>query len=1418
MAQEMKEIIKDGILIYRLSFGNTITSPNQNLKTLLIEQGLQKEFSDGSNSYYLTLRGIKVNRKIYQPTEIEAEVDFMQKTTDAAGKETTEAPSFSDVTALLLNRQVKVEILHVDRVINTTKTLEYIDSSTVAENCYVYELNPQLKHDVNGSKMYVKLNIFSMDKLMTLNKYSKAYVARKLGEGILEPESLNFGTIKEGVPLIETDYSGQRFLQYPNGDKSAEFIQPYLVQYNESFYDFMVRTANRCGEFLYFEDGKLILGLPDSNGTTTIDEYDSVTVQKITGDPLEIKAYRRDSVKDGNGTEGKLNQSVIERESTGFPFDAFPEYISSNSELATDEYIFPLYKDKFSNQEREMYYDGDGHHVAMAHIIPIFRTLLANDTAGVSGLISSLIKHAIVSEGIMNVKALLQVGTANDEGFEKYLKDYEKKTEQHEGDETVQFAALVSHSWTNIHYYNDIHKHEVNQQRKIICINMGTNYIPVKLGQEIKVPDLEDSYVVIQIQQISEEAWSRDYEKYETIAADKFTGKRFQKIYAIPSYNDGLKDQFIPPVQPVPMIRKVGPQTAFVTDNEDPKRQGRVRIAFPWQSESGGLKNQLDEAKQQLEEVSISKGKLMEKKMELLDRQTALKNRLDELKQYVNATNEERIDMLKEKANEKETINKNITNLKTNKEILQTKIDKLEKNQSKDDKNEIIIKEYKAKIREIDNEIADKNAQIEDIDMQVSEMKEAAKEHDEKKGNHSAYKDIEKDNVIIKKYKDAYDTVSQQYREAAADYERKEAEIDLKTAERDKVVEAIKEEIIDMSTPWVRIASPMATPGGGTFFRPQNGDEVLVNFDCDNIERPYVVGSLFSKNNLTPDEYLYRKSAPEIQWKDISMSLMSPNGHHITFTDPKGGGKFISNALSPGIGFYASVLPGLSDINDMGENFKELAGGIHIGDTYGLYEIEMNSHKRAIVIQSPFGTVDINAFSGITISAPNGNVKIQGKNITLEAGNKITMLSGKNILDPEIEDPEGKANTVGKAIVGTIDTVLAVGVAPDFIESIVDFSLIRHIVEVFARPVDGTLLLKSKRYLKLEAGLGNATIRPDRYANEVKLKKESSELFFRTLLDCVNHISSTVDIFYSSYRSLWKKGYERREAYMDSASIYLKHNTNPNIVSLVQGLTEWKDDAIKADDYNDCFKELKLFDDNVVLFNNEEMFNNIKKDAVSYGRAVLDILLLGKSIKKLFDDAPDTYLGDNVNAKDLMVRALTEIYPEVKDWEGLYDDDMDFFLKTPEADPDDDPFASERKTAFKRKLLLSFLDKVSHSAANEGNKYFKTNYSMDAVIKTKTLNQEYYWKRQIINMDHYWQKSKLWRTIVENTISKFADKFMSNFAPLDRDIWIDKPYGQILFSDQEGSTLNFQKGGLKEEKNSNIGTFDYLKKTLMGIK
>ena len=1393
----MEEVKK---FIYRLTFGNVIATTGDQPKELLLDQGARTTISDGKNSYYVTLCGVKVNRKIYQPTEIEAELDFTQETTDAQNQKETTAPKFSDIKGFLLQREVTLDIADQEKKDDDGNPLTY----GVARNCYVYETTPQLKRDVNGTKMYVKLSIFSVDKLMTLNKYSKAYVARKLGSEILQPESLRFGLVKEGEPLIESDIEHLQYLKYADGDESYEFIQPYLVQYNESFYDFLVRTANRCGEFLYFEDGTLVLGLPDSTAET-IKNFNAVTIVERSADPFKISAYARDSVKDGigavkgsedakNGGGIELNISAIAREDTGFPSDVFPQYISSNAELAQDDYIFPLYKDKFTNKNREQNYDGNASQIALARVMPFTKTMLANEASGTE-IVGTLASAIIVGEGVSGGLAFKQSLTVNGEKGKQYMEPLKGKGEQYSKDKAVQFGTLNPEGWTTLNYYKDILQHEEAQQRQIVCIDLGTSHYDVKLGQKVKVDGLDEEYVIIQIQQFAENEWNNDYDRYGTMADDKYAGTRSLKIYAIPGYGD-TKKQFIPPVHPVPVIRKVGPQTAFVTDNEDPKYQGRVRVAFPWQSLGGAERDELDKVSTNIRTLTKTIQDCENNKKILLTRSTKTKELLDELKKYVNASKEEREAMLQRK--------------KDKLQGLKCGLDMMKRFRHGFDKE----KEEK--------DIKAKEDEISLYEQAISDFEAAAKEHDQKKGS-ADYQDPENDNTVICRYSTSYKNDTQEYHKAEAD--RKQAEEDKKKKEevRKKLVAHIDSDVKAIATPWVRIVTPMATPGGGTFFRPRVGDEVLVNFENDNIERPYVVGSVFSKNTLTPDEGLYRKAAPEMQWKDISMSMMSPNGHHITFTDPKNGGSFLSNLISPGLGFYGSIF----GYNNILPNAKDLAGGIHIGDRYGIYEIQMRSDKRAIDIKSPFGTVNIDAFSGISISAPNGNVNIKGKNITLEAGNKINLISGKNIADPGIGDPEGKANYTGLVLTGIVGGIGG-AVTDMFLSSVVDLSYIRHVVEVFVRPVDGTLKLKSKRYLMLEAGKGNATIRRDRYALDVEGKKDIEQEFFKAMLACVKLISEKIDLFYDTYETMWIDGYKKKTAYFKQAGWVLKDEKNPNLAEMAFNASEWDDEKITQDTFESHFAETGiLFREGTkhdqITTSPILKFDYLKASAKAYAESAFQIYHHVKQYNQMLNESeldlgPFDWLQSccreavkEVDTKCLWATGWKRIFAEGNE-DQLFND----FITNPKADR----FSSQNKKFFKRKVLMCFLDFVGKHPSNVTGKFLECNLIMDKVLQSESMRQEYYWNRTVLNFDRdkKLQRHSFWRAVLDSTFLAAWKKFKSNFAPFDTDIWNDKVDGQILFSEHENSTLNFQGEGLHEENSSNIGTLDHLKKELMAIK
>ena len=1436
MADEETKIITYDSFNYSLTFKNTITAPADNLEEVTLEQGTDVKLKEGDNLYLLTLQNVKVSKKIYQPIEIEADLDFMQLFLFNSDSTKHQAPSFKAVSALLLQRQVELKVCFDKKEI-----------FTVAENCYVYELKPQLKNDVNGTRMNVKLRIFSMDKRMTLNKYSKAYVGRKLGSGILKPESLEFGKKADGKsPLVETDITGLMHLIYPDQSdefKSFERIQPYLVQYNESFYDFLVRTSNRCGEFLYFEDGKLTLGLPlvkDEIKTTTeetkdpitnkvtkkekkewikkevvvIPNFDSVVIKEVGTDPLIVNDYVRDSMKDGF-LIGDLNHSVIKKLDNGFPKDAFPGQLSRNAELSNDEYNFLLINDKFSSLKREALYDK-----------PIYKTM-----NGLKALMTGekLVGSVIglgVQEGLLAMGSNSQAGNTNKAMQKNNIDPYIEKKEQTRGDTAVvQFASINDKGWITNQFYNDIHQKETELGRQIIRIDMGTFFAPVKLGQKIRVNGLDGNYIIIEIQTTSE-----DY-------ANGHAGRRQQTICAIPTVGDGKNETYYPPVQPVPVIRKSGPQTAFVTDNNDPKYQGRVRVAFPWQTLNEGLKNQLEEASQSLEQTEEEKEKLTsgmrQMKLEVWD---AIE-RLYALINYVKASPAEREKMLVAKKLEIETLENEIRKLMQDKTELENKqFPPLEVPTEPD----LRVEANNQSIAEVESKIQKNKKKLALRKEELQEMEAAANEHHEKKDVEGYV--VEKDNTVVKAKWDKCEKLYYDKYEASCekikDLDKKEK---TQKSQKEEIKKVLDKDIIEASTPWIRVAQPMATPGGGTYFKPQVGDEVLINFDNDNVERPYVVGSLYSKNNLDPFESFERKGAPTIQFgtgKQVSMSIMSPNGHHITFSDPKDGNKFVYG-LNPGTKFWLPFAP----IPSL-PNSKELAGGIHIGDRYGVYEIEMCTHDRAISIKSPLGTVDISAFTGITISAPNGDVTIKGKNVNIEAGNKLSITSGNNIEPPGIGDPDYRCGSpVWKKLkgwggIGTFFANLGRGIrygalylghqimaaAPTAVNNALgpaafaDLSLLRHVFEVAVKPVDGTMLIKSKRYLKLEAGSGTAKIKADRFNGSKKI--DSQEKFYERLIATLKKCNDTITGFYDEYKKLWDAAMFAKMDYTDVATAFLKEPDVDDITKKIWGYD--KDFEFKPDDFKGKLKsDAERFKEGDILFKGttfktvEEKAEFVNLKATIYAEAAFRYHVHAITFKDLLKD-----FKDDDTFEDAAKFAFSFVAVPAQDkWEQLYGNTEptgDF------ADWAEEVFVKKDAEALvKRETAARYLLLVAGSDENKKGQFLTLGFD-ESDITEKKIKTDYNWKnfmthyeKQVFSTHGNKALIYLFDGLVKSTMERWKNPFG---AKKENEIWAAGKGGQILFSDNDGATLHIENESLKSESQSNLGNRDQLLKLLLSIK
>ena len=94
-------------------------------------------------------------------------------------------------------------------------------------------------------------------------------------------------------------------------------------------------------------------------------------------------------------------------------------------------------------------------------------------------------------------------------------------------------------------------------------------------------------------------------------------------------------------------------------------------------------------------------------------------------------------------------------------------------------------------------------------------------------------------------------------------------------------------------TPWIRVVQPYTGGGKGFYFVPEIGEEVLVDFEGGNAERPFVIGAHYNgeaKSGYTPTtKAIHTKSGTKILLNDAegSVRIEDPSGN-IYAMDGKG--------------------------------------------------------------------------------------------------------------------------------------------------------------------------------------------------------------------------------------------------------------------------------------------------------------------------------------------------------------------------------------------------------------------------------------------------------------------------------------------------------------------------------------------------
>ena len=777
-------------------------------------------------NYDLTLEKLSYDKGIYRPAE-------MLVTMNVSGQN--------------VKNNDLVSAFH-QKIVNLA-----IDGETVAEDYFVFKVMPIFKKVSTGSSVKLELTIYSRDKLLAIDKYSKAWTGRKLGVDIFTNEVESFN-------LQVPTKCDLQVVEYNKGVGTDEFVQPYLVQYNESFYDFMRRTANRCGEFLYYENGQLHLGMQmtDKAGSGAPD-YAQIASERhyenILQEGVETSDYAYNYF-DGHKAPEKDKKSY-------------------SNPLATDDYLDDV-KAEYTDWTTQMDY-------LSTNLMNCISMLLGNTT------LAALIGDGVTHYTFRITQAIVAVKNLNDKNEETNIDPWANKSDQKSGDTVRQFGTMKDQKPKNnfcgkdinmnAEFYGLMREAEKKVGENAVYLDFGDDTQKLSIGDKIKV-DGED-YVVIGVNGSCEF-------KEATGLLSSPTYEERQQVIGVKLYGEVA----IPPALPDIVIRESQPQLAFVADNFDPEKLGRVRVKFAWQPKEG----------------------------------------------------------------------------------------------------------------------------------------------DDNKEN---------------------------------------------------------------ASPWIRVSLPFATDGAGVKFKPEKGDEVMVSFEEGNVERPYVSGFLLSPSCNKKWGWLPDKS------------ITSTNGHSITFNDGIDGSSFFQG-LIPGLKMIRSYWP-TSDFPPLLQDVdwcRGMTGGMTISDRMGLYKIDLNSSSRSVLIQSSMGNVKIDAFTGISISAPNGDIKIEGKNIKLEASDTISIESGTAVkhryLPGDTPYTEGNArwNTPAGRWAADIGLSCFRGLRKRIVDSAIDVNLIRTAIDVFLRPIDGTTKIRSNTYMRIEAGKGSTEYPRD--AREIKGKALVAPQFF----DEINAIAS----------------------------------------------------------------------------------------------------------------------------------------------------------------------------------------------------------------------------------------------------------------------------------------------------------------------
>ncbi len=239
--------------------------------------------------------------------------------------------------------------------------------------------------------------------------------------------------------------------------------------------------------------------------------------------------------------------------------------------------------------------------------------------------------------------------------------------------------------------------------------------------------------------------------------------------------------------------------------------------------------------------------------------------------------------------------------------------------------------------------------------------------------------------------------------------------------------------------PWIRIAQPYGGNKKGFFVLPEIGEEVMVGFEHENLEKPFVIGTLFHDSDQDP-----QKQMPDDKWVEAAgdnkaneenevKAFRTKKGHTIEFHDTKEGNGFIriyGNNKSDK-GNYDIILSTDKIQKVDGQNKEDYvlkSADDKAQASQEIKEIDYKAENLRIMVKSNGGD--------IMLDAGEGDIFLKAKNIHVNAtGNRTTMITGNDVLGLKGEQHVEAKNASIKTTKINIDATGAVEIKSDSISA-----------------------------------------------------------------------------------------------------------------------------------------------------------------------------------------------------------------------------------------------------------------------------------------------------------------------------------------------------------------------------------------------